>query len=229
MEQLLAQCSAFLPANMPLLLSAALAGLVGSISHCSLMCSPLVMAQMLSLHEQQKPQRLMAWYHAGRISTYMLLGVLAFAAASVVFGGKLASIASVMMVAAGSIFIFSAVQPRKTHRCCDSKTHAMSQRIAQLANAPLQLYLRGALMGFMPCGLLVSMWLLAGASGGALYAALLMLAFGLGTLPVLQAAGFGALSLGRRYPSLGAKLGRASMAINGAALCAIGFNIVKLY
>jgi sulfite exporter TauE/SafE len=50
----------------------------------------------------------------------------------------------------------------------------------------------GALWGWVPCGLVYSMLALAAASGGAAAGALVMVAFGLGTLPNLLAAGLAA-------------------------------------
>ena len=50
----------------------------------------------------------------------------------------------------------------------------------------------GAIWGWLPCGLVYSVLVTALASGGAISGALLMLAFGLGTLPNLLAMGWAA-------------------------------------
>jgi len=60
-------------------------------------------------------------------------------------------------------------------------------------DSPFKLVLAGSLWGWLPCGMVYSMLLTALLSGSAASGAAVMLAFGLGTLPVLLAAGmFGA-------------------------------------
>ena len=55
-----------------------------------------------------------------------------------------------------------------------------------------QALLAGAIWGWLPCGLVYTASIAALASGGAGQGALVMLAFGLGTLPVLLATGMAA-------------------------------------
>lgn len=58
------------------------------------------------------------------------------------------------------------------------------------ADTPGRAFAVGAVWGWLPCGLVYSMLGLALASGGTTQGALLMAAFGLGTLPTLVSAGF---------------------------------------
>jgi sulfite exporter TauE/SafE len=81
----------------------------------------------------------------------------------------------------------------------------------------------GLAWGWVPCGLVYSMLVLAAASGSAAEGALVMAAFGLGTLPNLLAAGLAAQRLLaiRRVPWIR----RAA----GAAIVALGvFGIARL-
>lgn len=55
----------------------------------------------------------------------------------------------------------------------------------------------GVAWGFLPCGLVYSTLVLAATAGSALRSGLVMLAFGLGTLPALVAAGFASRSIAR--------------------------------
>ncbi|HXA46218.1 MAG TPA: sulfite exporter TauE/SafE family protein, partial [Burkholderiaceae bacterium] len=60
-------------------------------------------------------------------------------------------------------------------------------------DSPIKMLAVGAIWGWLPCGMVYSMLLTALLSGSALSGAVLMLAFGLGTLPTLLAMGmFGA-------------------------------------
>jgi sulfite exporter TauE/SafE len=56
-------------------------------------------------------------------------------------------------------------------------------------DSPLKLLAMGALWGALPCGMVYSVLLTAMLSGSALSGAAVMLAFGLGTLPMLLAMG----------------------------------------
>ena len=60
----------------------------------------------------------------------------------------------------------------------------------------------GLIWGWLPCGLVYSVLIWAMASGGPIEGGLLLLSFGLGTLPNLLAMGLFAASLSRwvRYP-----------------------------
>ena len=73
----------------------------------------------------------------------------------------------------------------------------------------------GALWGWIPCGLVYSMLALALASGDAVSGALVMAAFGLGTLPNLLAAGLAAQKLlaFRRIPWVRRGAGLAIIAL----------------
>ena len=65
----------------------------------------------------------------------------------------------------------------------------------------------GLLWGWLPCGLVYSVLLLAATSSRATDGALVMLAFGLGTLPAMLATGLGAAKLSQLLQQRGARLG----------------------
>jgi sulfite exporter TauE/SafE len=67
----------------------------------------------------------------------------------------------------------------------------LTKHFMPVTSAPKALVL-GALWGWLPCGLVYSTLLWAASQGNALNSAALMLAFGLGTLPVLMATGLAA-------------------------------------
>lgn len=230
MEIFLAQCSQlFASGSSPLLLTVVVAGLVGSLSHCSAMCAPLVASQMLTLQQQGRSQRLMALYHAGRVLTYVFLGVVAMLFSQWIFSGALRHYSSYLLLLAGVTFIISAALPRTTHHGCAHQS-AFVARLMQLIPHPSLAYLlRGVLMGFMPCGMVVAVLLMVATSPNVAHAALAMTLFGLSTIPVLQLTGFGALRIAARYPQFSARAGRGVMALNGLFLCGLGLNLVRVY
>jgi sulfite exporter TauE/SafE len=220
METLLSQCSALIFGHMPLIASVLVAGLVGSATHCSVMCAPMAAANMLSLREHRKPQSTMLYYHAGRIGTYVALGITATLASRWVFSGALERYTHILLVLAGIMFIASALMPRKTHKCTQSTSATRSDTFSYLA--------RGAAMGFMPCGMIYAVLLSVATLGNAPQAALVMFVFGLSTAPMLQLAGFGALKFNRTFPTLTARASRSVMALNGLFLCVLGSGFVTI-
>lgn len=223
----LAQCSSLLSSQSPLLLSVLLAGIAGSVSHCSVMCAPMVAAQMLKLQEERAAQWQMIYYHAGRISTYVMLAILANLAGQWLFSGAMHKIANMLLILAGVIFITGAIFPRKTHYACGHKM-PFSTLLSAISNVRFQLYIKGFLMGFMPCGMVLSILLIAATLENAWLAAGITLLFGLATMPVLQLVGATALSLGKKHPTLATRLRRGTMALNGLFLCGIGLNLVSV-
>jgi hypothetical protein len=67
--------------------------------------------------------------------------------------------------------------------------------------------LLGAIWGWLPCGLVYSSLLWAASQGSAVESSLLMLAFGLGTLPVLLATGLAAERLTGLLRRRGVRIG----------------------
>lgn len=223
-----ADCSSYFDAQTPTLVSLALAGLLGSITHCSVMCSALTASQLIEMKSNHLPTSLIAAYHAGRIITYSLLSVVAMLAGQWLFSAASQSWMRGMLFLAGIIFVISALRPRQTHACCSHSLQGLLSRIAAL-HQPYAIYaLRGMLMGFMPCGLLVAALLLAATLPTALHAALGMALFGLATTPMLQLAGLGALRLSNHYPHSARIAGRSVMTLNGLLLCALSLQLIRI-
>ena len=84
-------CGTFLAATgMPLALALFVAGLGGSVTHCSTMCSTFVLGQSAALQGGSVLTQLLLPYHVGRMATYSALGAtggfaFSFVAASPVF------------------------------------------------------------------------------------------------------------------------------------------------
>lgn len=217
MEWLLAHCSALLAANTPVMTSLLFAGIVGSFAHCSIMCAPMTASQMLQLKSQGQNQRLMGLFHAGRISVYAGLGVVASLMATVLFSGQLEPFRHILLFLAGGLFIASALRPRQTHQCgkasCCNTNHTQ----------PFAIALKGMAMGLMPCGMVLAALMLA-ATLPPLQAMMGMALFGLGTVPILQLAGMSTLALMRRHPQSTALASRGLMGASGLMLCALALN-----
>lgn len=189
--------------------SAFVAGLLSS-GHCLGMCGGIVGA--LSLGRGAAPGqgsggRLagLAAYNAGRILTYAALGALAGALGATV-GGLLPPevarrgarlFAALFLVGLG---LFLAGRPQflqpieRLGARLWRRIEPASRRLLT-ARGPGQALALGLVWGFLPCGLVYSMLAMASLAGGPGDGALVMLAFGAGTLPALFAAGLAASRL----------------------------------
>lgn len=178
------------------LLVAWLTGLLGGV-HCVGMCGGIVAAT--ALQGEQRPALLLG-YNLGRVVSYVLAGALAGLIGSaallsqhllpvqqslyllaqgmlILLGLYLAGFnASVLWVERGGAVLWRRVQP-------------WLARFVPV-NTAGRAVAAGALWGWLPCGLVYSVLILALAQGSAGGGALLMLAFGLGTLPNLLAMGW---------------------------------------
>lgn len=174
------------------------AGLAGS-GHCLGMCGGIVSALALSKREAGAVERIVftLLYHLGRITTYLLLGLIAGAAAGagMMQGLKpwlswLFLLANLFVVAIG-IFTFTGIRSLGI-AALDGAGWQPVRRLFLLVSgsrSPLAAIPAGLLMGLIPCGLVYGVLITAATSGSAVTGGSIMLAFGAGTLPVLLAYG----------------------------------------
>ena len=180
--------------------AAVLVGLLGS-SHCLGMCGGIVAALNMGVapNLQARPRSLFAYhlaYNLGRISSYVLVGLLAGSLGAGLeklgvtpLAGRL--FAAFFMIALGLYLanwwrglallekfgagLWRHIQP-------------FGQALLPIRN-PLQALLLGGLWGWLPCGLVYAVVAWSLTTARAIDAAVLMLGFGLGTLPALLLAG----------------------------------------
>jgi len=186
-----------------LYLTAFLVGLLGGV-HCLGMCGGVVgsLTFNLSPNLQTHFSRMLPYqlaYNFGRISSYMILG-----AVFGLLGSSLANlatflpaqqilqwIAGLFMIALGLYlggWWFGVVTLEKAGAKLWQKLQPLTQKFNHVEKLH-QAYLYGLLWGWLPCGLVYSMLIMALSAGSALNGALTMAAFGLGTLPNLMLMG----------------------------------------
>ena len=182
-----------------LLSAAVVTGLFGSV-HCIGMCGGIVGILTLGLSQQVKQSyfKILPYllvYNLGRISSYMLAGGLV---------GWFSSqfqlwlpisvhvwISSLFMIALGlyiSGWWSGLVKLEKLGRYLWQRIAPLGQHFLPVNNLFQALGL-GIVWGWLPCGLVFTALALSLAAGSALVGGLVMLAFGLGTLPMLLAMG----------------------------------------
>ncbi|ARU88680.1 sulfite exporter TauE/SafE family protein [Pseudomonas sp. M30-35] len=183
----------------PLLVSAVILGLLGG-GHCLGMCGGLMSALSLAIPPEQRSRRLrlMLAYNLGRISSYTLAGLLIGLAGVAVASSPAAML---LRVAAGILLICMGLylagwwsgltRIEALGRGMWRYIQPLTRHFMPVSSMPRALML-GSLWGWLPCGLVYSTLLWASSQGNALHSAALMLAFGLGTLPVLITTGMAA-------------------------------------
>ena len=222
--------------------SAFLVGLLGGV-HCVAMCGGIVAALNLPARRTalsvagggtvvtgaaaQLP--LHVAYSIGRIGSYAVAGAIAGGVGGVatlagtvmpvqialaLFANALVVLLGAYLAGAGSgIARLEAIGSALWRRVAPAGRRFLP------ADTPARAIAAGAVWGWLPCGLVYSVLALALVSGSAARGALVMLAFGLGTLPNLLAAGLavGALRtlLQRRGVRLAAGLAVAALGVWG--------------
>lgn len=183
----------------PLLISALILGLLGG-GHCLGMCGGLMGALTLAIPPEQRGRRLqlLLAYNLGRILSYatagLLFGLAGWAVASSPAAMLLRIVAGLLLISMGLYlggWWSGLTRIEAMGRGLWRHIQPVASRLLPVSSLPRALLL-GALWGWLPCGLVYSTLLWAASQGDALDSGLLMLAFGLGTWPVLLATGMAA-------------------------------------
>ncbi|SEI15429.1 sulfite exporter TauE/SafE family protein [Pseudomonas asplenii] len=183
----------------PLLVSAVILGVLGG-GHCLGMCGGLMSALTLAIPPEQRARRLrlLLAYNLGRVLSYaaagLLTGLAGWAVASSPAATVLRVVAGLLLISMGLYLAgwwSGLTRIESLGRGLWRFIQPIANRLLPVSSLPRALLL-GALWGWLPCGLVYSTLLWAASRGNALDSALLMLAFGLGTWPVLLATGLAA-------------------------------------
>lgn len=212
------------------LYAALLIGLLGS-SHCIVMCGGIVAALQLAI-----PERSFGWklsmqllLSLGRLTTYTLLGglvgyfgvqAMALAGVSLLWLRLIAGILLLLMALYIARLWFGLTLLERGGQHLWAWVKPISQKFMPLNSLP-RAFGYGLCWGWLPCGLVYSTlgWSLA--SGSASQGALIMLCFGIGTLPAL-------LSFGSLASSLSKFKNRPEVRYTAAGILAI-YGIYTIY
>ena len=186
------------------LTSAFLLGIFTTL-HCVGMCGGIIGALSLGLPPQIRDNKakllfFVGTYNAGRIISYSLAGFIAGALGTTALesvGFKqghhlLTYIGAAMMIAIGLYLAGWLPQLAKVEKVglpLWKKIEPFGRRLLPVSS-PFKALAYGLIWGWLPCGMVYFVLIWALAAGDAIQGALLMLAFGIGTLPTLLTAGF---------------------------------------
>lgn len=213
----------------PLILMGFTTGLLGT-GHCIGMCGSLVGALSLTATGQPGGWSFHLLYNAGRVFTYTLIGALVGWLGSalaytdrfsqVTRGLLLASDFFIILVGLGTAGLFTGLNMARLE--FPGPLRAMTAAVQRLRQLPptLSALPLGLLFGFLPCGYLYAVAITAAQSADITTAALMLLAFGVGTVPALLIIGTATQWLGTRA--------RVWM-LRTAGLLVAGMGVVNLY
>lgn len=218
---------------IPVLATAFVTGLLGS-AHCFGMCAGIsglfaINASVASL-KTQVPKAFA--YNLGRVLSYAILGVVVGVLGKTIVS-SIPDIAAPVRFASGVLIILVGLQLAFGWRILSPLETAGSKiwkRIAPAARGlvPVETTTQalglGLIWGWLPCGLVYSVLLLAATTTDALGGGLVMIAFGLGTMPAMIATGVSASKIAQFMS--GKRLG-AGLLIIVLGLATIAMPVMK--
>ena len=177
-------------------------GMLGA-AHCFGMCGPFALAVGAAAPSWRANLWRQAWYSAGRVFTYAVLG------SAAAFGGRWlagqfavwANIPAILALVAGCFLVIqgllaAGVLPKKGVGSAGGCPGAAAFKALLGARASVDVFLAGMFTGLLPCGLLYGMLALAASTRSVPAGLATMVVFGLGTVPAMVAAGLGGSLLG---------------------------------
>jgi sulfite exporter TauE/SafE len=201
---------------IPALSAALLAGLLGS-AHCLGMCAGIsgLFAVNSSVATMRNELTYALTYNLGRILSYSLLGLIVGAFGSVIIKASPAVAGGVRMLS-GIVIILVGLKVAFDLRFLNaiermgstlwSRIAPAAKNLVPVTSLPRALGL-GFVWGWLPCGLVYSVLLIAATSADVASGAVIMLAFGLGTMPAMVMTGLGAARLSELMRRRGTRLG----------------------
>jgi sulfite exporter TauE/SafE len=224
-----------------LLLGLFVAGAAGSVVHCGPMCGVFVLGQMSERMARLPPERLCEWqrisnglllpYHLGRLTTYAGIGALAAGSAAVLgqhawfssLSAGLLAVAALLFLAHGLGRVLPVLgKIDRAPRFWGRLIGTFTRRVAR--GSVVGEYVFGVALGFLPCGFLYAAIAAAAASGRSWMGAAAMVAFGLGTVPVLMVIGVAGHAAGRRWNRSVTVAAPVLMVLNAALLLVLAWQ-----
>jgi sulfite exporter TauE/SafE len=173
---------------------------LGSFSHCIGMCGGIIIAYSGTKIENKWSSSKQALAHLlysfGRVTTYVILGVIfGFLGGVAMFNnlanGTLLILAGIFMILAGfslsgNIKFLTLIE----HSVLNSKWYRNIFKELLQTKTLYSFFILGMINGLLPCGLVYFFAVTAASTGSAIYGALVMLIFGISTIPALFSLGF---------------------------------------
>jgi len=213
------------------LISIATIAFLGAFGHCIGMCGGIVIAYSSRKVDAHWSAFMQGFAHLiysfGRITTYVMLGAIFGAIGGVAqFNGyttaALTIMAGIFMILAGlSLLGKLEFLTKLEHSFSGSKWYQDVFRQVLRSKSLYSFYILGLLNGLLPCGLVYFFAVTAASTGSPVWGALVMLIFGLSTIPALSSLGF--------FTQLLTKSSLRKVMMNLASIIVIFFGLYTIY
>ena len=222
-------------ATLAALGTALAAGFAIGFGHCAGMCGPLVGSLALAAGPAGTARSVggQLAYHAGRLTTYAILGaVLGATGAFVNVAGRLAGLSDAVAIGAGALLVLVGLSAAGLSAALRRVEARLSAGLRRAVHGLLEdggagrLYPVGLALGVLPCGASWTAFLAAAATGSALGGLLQALAFGLGTVPALLLVGAAAAAVGARLRGALRRAGGALVVALGVLFLLRGLGVI---
>ncbi|MHA2763405.1 sulfite exporter TauE/SafE family protein [Vibrio harveyi] len=195
----------------PDFIGAFMIGLVGA-GHCMGMCGGIASLLSMGAPNNKSSSSIPLFYNVGRLASYALIGAIVGGAISGLseLSGLTQSLAWLRFVAALFMILVALYIAKwwqgllvieKAGQHIWKFISPAGKRLLPLKH-PMYAFPFGFIWGWLPCGLVYSALTWSAVSGDALNGGLIMLSFGLGTLPSMLAIGYGASHFQKLQKSL---------------------------
>jgi len=204
---------------------------LGSFGHCIGMCGGIVIAYSTGGLKQDRSRSSQAiahlLYSLGRVTTYSVLGAVFGWLGGVVVFNNITN--GILWIVAGSAMMLAGLALMgKLHFLTGLETsftrsgwYQNSFRSLLKGHSLFGYYLLGLLNGLLPCGFVYFFAITAASTASPLYGALVMLIFGLSTIPALFSLGF--------FVSLFKLVKFRQVMTRIASLAVVGYGLFTLY
>lgn len=212
-------------------------GLITSV-HCIAMCGGINLSQCLPQTGQKEAEnngRLAAFrpavtYNLGRVLSYTVvgfaLGLVGFLIGGSASGSVSTLLQGIIKIAAGSFMIIMGINMLGIFPWLRKFTIRMPKfialKIAKEKAKSNRSFVVGILNGFMPCGPLQSMWIVALVTENPFSGALAMFLFALGTVPLMLGLGSIVTALGKKFTDKVMTVGAILVVVLGLAMLSQG-------
>ena len=204
---------------------------LSSFGHCIGMCGGIVIAYS-SAKVDEKESKIRASlshlaYNFGRVTTYIFLGAIFGAIGGVISFNNIAIatltiVAGVFMILAGlSLLGKFNFLTKIEHSFFKSRWYQESFRKAISSKSLFSFYFLGSLNGLLPCGLVYFFAVTAASTGSPVWGAVVMLIFGLSTIPTLFTLGM--------FTSLLSKSSIRKVMMNLSAIVVVLYGLYTIY
>lgn len=215
-------------------------GLITSV-HCIAMCGGINLSQCIPQRAQEGAEdtgRLATFlpaltYNLGRVVSYTAVGFVLGLVGFLVGGGSEIGLSTTLQgalkIAAGLLMVVMGINMLGLfpglRRFSIRMPKWIARRVGEKRSTTRRPFLVGVLNGFMPCGPLQSMWIVALASGNPLSGALSMFLFSLGTVPLMLGLGSIVSALGKRFTDKVMTIGAVLVVVLGLAMISQGGSL----